>query len=71
MEAFFREEEQETDLSQARAQLFKTFSKWIAEEVVRDKNLHVPSLAPIYMPQKLGQLLGGANVCWFFFFRNS
>ncbi len=61
LEAFYRDEP-DTELNRERALLFKTFGRWLTDTVVLDKNLHVASLSPIFMPKKLAQLISGEKV---------
>ncbi len=39
--------------------LFKSLGMWLEDPVVRDANVHVSSLAPIYMPKKLSEVISG------------
>ena len=54
--------EPETEANRGRALLFKTLSRWLTDPLVLDKNLHVASLSPIYMPRRLAGLIGGEKV---------
>ena len=49
--------------------LFKSLGKWLEDPAVLDANIHISSLAPIYMPKKLGDIIAGGesesrNVWW-------
>ena len=61
LESFSRSEP-ETDLNSKRALLFKTMSRWLADPVLLDKNLHVASLSPVFMPQRVAKLIKGDKV---------
>ena len=55
-------EESETgDSSASMMALFKSLGTWLEDPAVLDANIHVSSLAPIYMPKKLGDIIGGGE----------
>ena len=55
-------EENETgDRSASMMSLFKSLGKWLEDPAVLDANIHISSLAPIYMPKRLGDIIAGGE----------
>ena len=55
-------EERETgERSAAMMALFKSLGTWLEDPTVLDANVHVSSLAPIYMPKRLGEVIAGGE----------
>ena len=62
VEVHWREEEPDDEANRSRIALLKTFSKWLSDPLVMDRNLHVASLSSLYMPHKVAGLLEGSKV---------
>jgi imidazoleglycerol phosphate dehydratase HisB len=53
------EQSEQTDRHATLMALFKSLGVWLEDSVVRDANVHIASLAPIFMPKKLHDIIAG------------
>jgi molybdopterin converting factor small subunit len=58
----FEDKNDETQLGQERILLLKSMSKWMEDETVLNGYVHISSLAPVYLPSKLSELVAGRTV---------